>query len=458
MYIVEQKTGLDFTMTWDRMRAVNSFFYSNLEKQDIKAIGVQYEGLIVDCTYQGKDCSKVDFKSYLHPSLINCYTFQANNSVNKNILVGPHNGLSLILRSEGNVNFFYETMDKLQNVDSIKLAVHAPGTIPSMTNKGINLKPGESTSISLMMKTYERLGSPYTECQDKGIFELDSKTYVSTTDACREKCIVSTIQKQCNCTSTLFEDVTKSDLPYCLEIQNNSTYIEFHERLMCEIGIQQGDGDLNCNECLWDCNEIDYDTQIAFSTWPLESKINHFIIYHVIKHIRRNRLLERPCHDPIRAYYAFLLKKNNIICPVSICPTICPDIHLEMDDGKLPFSSMNLTNVIKSGFELFAYARPDFTEAFKYVMDVPKSYHNLRTKEELDAKWVKNSFYRVNIYFRQSAVEQHSQVASMSLADFWSSVGGILGLWLGISIMTIIEVLSCILKLFYKCCFVQPQP
>ncbi len=454
MYIVQQTTGLDFAMTWDRMRAVNPYFYSNLKRADIKAAGAKFEGLIVDCTYQGKDCAKADFTTYFHPSLFNCYTFKANNSLNKNTLIGPHNGLSLVLRSEANVNFFYETMDKMQNVDSVKLAIHPPGTAPSMTNKGINLKPGESTTISLMMKTYERLGPPYTECRERETFWLGSKKYLSTIDACREKCIVRAIQKKCNCTSTLFEDLTTSDLPYCLQIQDNINYVDFHKRLMCEIELVRGSEDLNCNECLWDCNEIDYNTQIAFSAWPLESKMRSFINYHVIKHIRNNRELIRPCNDPIKAYYAFLLKRANLSSP----EMFCPDNETNADDGKLPFSFMNLTNVIKSGFELFAYARSDFTQAFKYVMEIPKSYHNIKTKEELDAKWVKDSFYRVNIYFRQSAVEQHKQVASISVADFWSSVGGILGLWVGFSIITIIEVLSYIFKLFYKCCFMASNP
>ena len=437
-------------MSLERIRALNSFAYSNMERKDVRAIGVKYSGLVVGCTYKGKDCSESDFISFLHPSLINCFTFRLNRSLeskNSNLLVGPNNGLSLVLRSEANNNFLYENLDKLQNVDSVRLAVHAPFTVPFMTNKGINLRPGESTSVSLMMQTYDRLGSPYTECENRGPFELDTKRYISTSDVCQVKCIIQKIQKECNCTSTLFEDLTTSKYNFCSQIIDNLTLMQSHERTLCEIDYAQGTKDLDCNECVWDCREINYDTQIASSSWPHETKIRHFIQYHVLNHFRNYYPYPRQCTDPIKSYYAVLLRKANL------SKDMCPETDNNVTDNRLEFSLMRLSNNIHDSRELFAFTRPDFTTTFKYVMDVPNSYYIIKTVDELNAKWMRDSFYRVNIYFRQSTVEQHSQVASFTFADLCSNIGGTLGLWLGCSVMTIIEIWSYVIKSLYRCCF-----
>ncbi len=45
---------------------------------------------------------------------------------------------------------------------------------------------------------------------------------------------------------------------------------------------------------------------------------------------------------------------------------------------------------------------------------------------------------------------QHFQVASFSFADLWSSIGGILGLWVGFSVITIIEIMSFVMTSIYS--------
>ncbi len=84
-------------------------------------------------------------------------------------------------------------------------------------------------------------------------------------------------------------------------------------------------------------------------------------------------------------------------------------------------------------------------------MDHPYWYKAMNDIELLKLAWVQDSFFRLNVCFKESTIEQHIQVASFSLADLWSSVGGILGLWLGISVMTIIEVFSFIFNSFFNC-------
>ena len=59
-------------------------------------------------------------------------------------------------------------------------------------------------------------------------------------------------------------------------------------------------------------------------------------------------------------------------------------------------------------------------------------------------KWVYSRFFHVNVYFRETIVSKQEQVPSVSLSDLWPSIGGILGLWAGVSVITMIEVVSLV--------------
>ena len=60
--------------------------------------------------------------------------------------------------------------------------------------------------------------------------------------------------------------------------------------------------------------------------------------------------------------------------------------------------------------------------------------------------WVCNSFFHVNVYFKDTTVSKQEQVPSVSVSDLWSSIGGILGLWAGVSVITVIEVVSLVVN------------
>ncbi len=444
MYAITGDTGGAEKNILERLRDFSSLFYSNLDRHHRPLIGVKFDGLVVSCKFNGQECTEADFKPYLHPTLINCFTFQANQTnhmESSNLLVGPQTGLSLILRSEPNANFLYNSLDNTQNIDSIRLAIHAPGTVPFLMNKGINLKSGMSTSVSLMMKTFDRLGAPYTRCQSEETFQVDSRTFLLTSDACREKCITAALRNTCNCTSTLFEDLTESDHSYCLNLSDTFSLNHLQtmvSRSTCESQFIKHVAGLSCDHCIWDCREIDYEREVAFSDWPHENKITDFIDLYVNKSYWHWPLV-RPCSNTIKSYYALLLKKANI--SLDVCP-----VSGTLNDTRVPISMVSLSNAMRDFRDLFQLAGIDLLNTFRYMVDVPTSYYRVKTVEELNNKWVKESFYRLNIYFRQSTVEQHSQVPSFTFADLWSGVGGILGLWMGISVMSFIEIWTFIFK------------
>ncbi len=62
---------------------------------------------------------------------------------------------------------------------------------------------------------------------------------------------------------------------------------------------------------------------------------------------------------------------------------------------------------------------------------------NVTSQEaQLLSDWVHNNFLRINIHFKDITVTKTIQVPSYTLVDLWSNIGGILGLWIGMSIIS----------------------
>ena len=69
-----------------------------------------------------------------------------------------------------------------------------------------------------------------------------------------------------------------------------------------------------------------------------------------------------------------------------------------------------------------------------------------------DMKWsnfhlITDNFARVNIYLEDSQLESKYQERSYPLSNLFSDIGGTLGLWIGLSLLTVVEVVQLILRL-----------
>ena len=77
------------------------------------------------------------------------------------------------------------------------------------------------------------------------------------------------------------------------------------------------------------------------------------------------------------------------------------------------------------------------------------NYHptGRRFAEFRDIVWY--NFARVNIYFNEAKIIETQEVAAMSLTELFANVGGVIGLWAGLSIITVLEFASLPIRLLY---------
>jgi hypothetical protein len=68
------------------------------------------------------------------------------------------------------------------------------------------------------------------------------------------------------------------------------------------------------------------------------------------------------------------------------------------------------------------------------------------------AKLVQANFARINVYFRDLDLLIQEENPSYGLSNLWSDIGGTIGLWAGLSFLTLMECIALIAKLIGACC------
>lgn len=391
----------------------SSSIFANLPSNLTNHVGVQFDSLVANCKFAGLDCDAKHFELYVHPTYINCYTFKSElvNAKHKNKLLGPEFGLSLLLRGEPTLVETYSKNSNIQGTNSLHLHIHPPNTMPFVSSDGLDINPGISTSIEINQKQFIRLGDPYSDCHPEQMVTRLSKEYFMEPNYCLHRCVQDIIRHECNCTSTIFDGVSNNSDDYCdhVEYGENST-LDF-SKTMCEIKLLLLWGSIekpNCERCTWNCRETKYDIRVSQALWPHSAMMGSFIEKYV---------QSKPKDNPIREYYDYLVDTLNF------------------KDGNKEVNNTS-TERRKTSSE---YLMEHIGGNESHPLYIPDTLLESKSLVQLQRNWMKESFYRLNIYFSEPFVTVHEQVASFEFYDYWSGIGGCLGLWAGVSVLTIIE-------------------
>jgi len=90
----------------------------------------------------------------------------------------------------------------------------------------------------------------------------------------------------------------------------------------------------------------------------------------------------------------------------------------------------------------------------KYNQLNRSAYAALLQKLNLEGLLQRN-FLQLPVQFNDNKYIIQNDIAAYSLDKFEAQVGGVLSLWLGVTIMLIFEVFEFIINLIYMCCLVK---
>ncbi len=409
--------------------------FANFPLKKRHVFGQKLRHIIIDCKFFRTPCNMSSFKLLQSPIYYNCYTF--SNVSQQSSAVGVQNGLSLIMKGQ-DVSMYgkYNEISNIDNSAGIRVTIHEPHTIPNLPDNGIDLIPGHSTSVSLVQKNMERLNTPKSKCSPENWIKSNiqgNPNFKGTFYTCTNRCLATYIYQQCGCVPGTMPDIIPADdYFYCLTINGSDpdriqksferTHCQYHQTY----ALKERNNYPSCFKgCRWNCNEIHYVDHLTQSLWPLDSNVPDFLEKYVLTQV----------DSPSKLYLDILRHTYNGSLYQKYNKHDVSTFGEGRDITKALFDqTIDATHVLAE----FATEIRNRT----IIPSIKDDQLNLSSIEQAEIRWVRDSFYRLNVYFREPVVEVHTQVLNYNLADLAAGCGGILGLWVGVSILTIVQFLE----------------
>ncbi|CAH1785144.1 unnamed protein product [Owenia fusiformis] len=389
---ITNETYLSFLKTVVSSAKSNRGFYESLGVAGISAMGHELHNFIPVCLYQENDCTEADFKKLVHHEYKNCYTFNGGDiNLTKPIIAstGAQKGLSLTLYLENSEDSYvtYDTNRVLTAASGARVIIHEKGTLPDPDNEGFDVEPGHLINVALSANKRQLMSPPWGECAEHNT--LHSTDYKYTRDTCKIKCMEKVIEQQCGC---------RQDL---LPVEINET---------TNAGVQA-------------CGKFNREE------WLKASEANSTVLKEDIARVR--------C---AKEDFSWTTLSEGI--PDCECEYNCTYVNYQIETSQSVWPMR--------GSELDFYCQLSYTQNASESAFLKWFYNsigiycsNIMEYVNVSQKYgneVRANVLRVNVYFKNLEMKYTIQEEGFPLVSMISEIGGVLGIFIGVSIITILEL------------------
>ncbi|CAH1779797.1 unnamed protein product [Owenia fusiformis] len=376
---------------YNRLYSFQGYFDNS--KKAVQAYSHKQENFIPVCVYQGKSCLKSDFSTLDHHEHYTCFTFNGGNTTiakPSTKISGPKGGLSLTLYLDALVSSnIYNPNYPTSGSQGVRVVIHEKGTLPDPENDGFDIEPGHSVNAALSVNERQLMKAPWGECADH-----DSESYGGfkyTKKHCLLKCLQKTIYETCGCVkSSLPVDDDMAHTEYCLRLhlnewlklksdEYNLTIIQNDlEQLRCQNNFSLSDFvGQDHCQCRERCLYQSYEMTLSQSVWPSEGTEIDFY---------------------------------------------CRGV-------------MNMDNYINSSIY------HTFHDIFPGHCGHAKSEEENQILRDTHGIKLRKNIVRLNVYFKDLDTKITQQAEDFTFSSMISEIGGSFGFFIGMSIITIAEVI-----------------
>ncbi|XP_063725435.1 uncharacterized protein LOC134853378 [Symsagittifera roscoffensis] len=396
-----------------------------MTREEIKLLGHQQDEFIIQCTFDGKTCSKQWFTEFQNDMYGNCWTFNDASGQNGSQL---HNISQAGVRHALQLTIFLDVANYLgilSHRTGARLSIQDPKVQPFPDELGITLTPGRHTSIGVRQQTLSRQTGRYGSCvhswppnmqatlernnrtkRQQQSRERSNQTDSSSAGAssglygyshlgCSKMCIQAQLLETCGCVdSLLLEKVT---------LCNIVNITQEHCRKSVYGGYQSGQFGCQCSQ---PCHEMFFTKIVSESTWP-NTKYMHHMIRRLLKD--ESELVRETTKDFLIPYVKAriaVIKK-----------------HKQDSSNPDQYNSINLDHLPFNDTMYYRWFERDMMEMLR------------------------QNFLRVEVYFEALSYEHVREQPQYGWEHLLSNIGGALGLWLGLSIITVFEFCELIFDL-----------
>ncbi|CAF3823936.1 unnamed protein product [Adineta steineri] len=259
--------------------------FSRNQTKELVSIGFQLSDFLLECTYNGINCSNV-FTPSISPTMGNCFTFNWKSS--EKVFTVSDYGDTIVVQ-EGLLMSFYlpqELFFPSRWFDiGLVVTLHDNEELPVPTETGLYLQPGASHLITYQKSERTFLPAPYTNCTSyvsDDLRALYASTFIDPTAStevayseslCLELCQQSYIFSQCSC---IFPIPFYARKVFTIDgILVSADFCNtFTDQPACVFRAkQQLSADDNllakwCSRCASQCNHIDFQTNLGAQGAP----------------------------------------------------------------------------------------------------------------------------------------------------------------------------------------------
>jgi len=428
-WLLERAQSSDFSDLNDMFSRTN--FIANLPTEASNEIAIKQHEFVVKCKYGNSTCL---FTEIPDPYYLRCFTFEPPQTRKtsfknfKSLSEGVANGFSVIAFTgtksieddiqEKLLPGVYENGSALSGSSGIRVVIHPPGTEPFPLTEGYDVPPGYQASIGIVPERRKRLGKPYGLCARKNRYQKNYIDEIRGSDteeqepyrkiSCERMCMQQKVINDCKCFDDTLPDMGNVDCN-----NENSCWLAKKKNRK---GNDTGRGKIQT------CRSI-----VSFEECALDDKCNVSIVADTLENIR--------CADNIIETLMTDLKSLSK-CK---CYAPCDEFRYQV--------SYSLAKWPSSGYE----GRSVYADIFKngnfidrFTGDKREMYSNYVSRSGMQSL---NDFAKVNVYITDSNVMQIIEEPATTITQLISEIGGQLGIWIGVSVITISEVLETIMKI-----------
>ena len=369
--------------------------------------GIKRDDFIVSCRFMGESCNiSESFVTFFDPYYFNCFTFrpQGDMITRASRLNGAEYGLTMLLfmgsagqlaateesRSLGGIMPGMEETDSaLTSGRGAKVVVHSPNTAANPSVDSYDAPPGFSVTLGVRASENVRIPAPWGNCTEGD----KNSTFLYTLRDCRNDCLQKRIMKVCGCIDNKVTiPPAPRTLPFCLQLP--SDFCSFMDIMNMDMQAVPTRSEKEC------------------------------------KRIRDEWNSKVMCREEV-----FLNMSLGIPLPDGeecVCYAPCRDVQYD--------SSYSLSTLPENTAEHYS---------FYYLIDNFLQTMAEGKKKVLQAKHegaftgnISSYISRITVYIADNNVLKTSESPDYEAIRLISDIGGQLGLWIGISVMTLFEVLQ----------------
>ncbi|CAH1795512.1 unnamed protein product [Owenia fusiformis] len=387
---------------------------ANIDKDKVTQFGIEAIEFIITCVYSGDRCNYSDFKRFFHPFFYNCFTFNTSSFLTDNSTTGRSFSLIAFLgkmfsKESTKLDRGDTFGDPVYNSDGLRIVIHSSNSEPDPIQDGFNIPAGFSASIGVKATQYERIDYPYGNCSEQGSLSMDNGIYDYTLISCQNLCLQNEIIEHCQCIDIALPIPENVNVSFCQDIENPPIFDCLEDK---------------ANE--WKCNDAIRRSWNKFKC--MRSVKGRVSITQLAKQKCR---CYPPCHEI--TYGVF----HSLTSWPSMDQTIPTMEKVITGDFMQRFTTDHERNLV---WENYFPNYSNDTDLVKLYLETD----NLTVQHDLTkvcARFLKD-FSHVYVYIADDNVVKITESEFYSGVQLVSDIGGQLGLWVGISVVTLAELLQ----------------